>query len=680
MSKQANKQTVSPKLENKKKLIKKSFIEKHAIKIVVIITVLALSIRLYRIGFLSLWVDEYMHAIAAINGKFKHGENNGILLTWLNTTFSLLFGKNEFVMRLPVALLGAALIPIVYVFGKKIANFRVGLMAAFLTALSLYLIFWSRVDRPYGMVASVYLPLLLSFWLMLESKEPIQSKLFNQLGINPKYLLFVVLGLILSMLSQLICFLFIFSAGFYGTFVAIDAWITKKFKPWTLNMYNILFYLNVVAVFLMFTPIGNQLMRPIIELFLPPNIATLILPNMKAVLEAYNGKDWLKSFNIYMGVINTDFKLIPFLAWIGFALAFLQNRKLSYFLISSFVVPLVLMSFIFREPVHAKYLSYIYPVFLISAAYALYNIVYFLVPKLQNGVTNQTKYPVLYSALFIGLLLFSFKNKEIKTMLNTQKHGNVVPKEISEIHFVNWNQPLNFVKSKYKEGDILMATVKEAARFYLQTDSVIWFRQMHYDASKKSYVKNLPDNRPNSAYTYEQLVKTYQNNKRGWLLADYYFDNALTDPQAKRFVEQNMVYHFDACEDGAVKVFSWDKDQPKPYNSAFVIELGKNPNQYASFPLSINLNQTILTPKVNVYITAQGIDSNNEAYLVLNEKGDKAVPIKTNGKANQIGYFIAEVDASLFVNGENKIQFVYNETEGNGDVQTGFVVYNLEIR
>jgi hypothetical protein len=166
------------------------------------------------------------------------------------------------------------------------------------------------------------------------------------------------------MLSQLICFLFIFSAGFYGTFVAIESWVTKKSNPLKLNVYNLLFYLNVLAVVFMLTPIGNKMMRPIIEIFLPGNMATLILPDLKAAVAAIDGEKFYNSFDVYTGVINSDFKFIKYLGWCGFVLAFIKNRKLAYLLVSSFVVPFLLMGFVFREPVHAKYLTYIYPIFL----------------------------------------------------------------------------------------------------------------------------------------------------------------------------------------------------------------------------------------------------------------------------------------------------------------------------
>lgn len=679
MAKQTNTNAGNAIKSPKSKVIHKSigFIEKHALKIAIIIGVVALIIRLYRIGFLSLWVDEYMHALAAIKGKFKHGENNGILLTWLNTTFAFIFGNNEFSMRFPVALLGAALVPAVYVLGKNIANFRVGLMSAILVAFSLYLIFWSRVDRPYGMVATLYIPLVLCFWLMLERK-PKEDNAWSRFGINPKYLWLTLLAFVLAMLSQLICFLFIFSAGFYGTMVAIEGWLTKKFSPFKLNAYNLLFYLNVIAVVLMLTPIGNRIMRPLIEIFLPGNMATLILPDLKAAFAAIGGDKMYKSYDVYIGVISNDYKIIKYLGFMGMFLAFIKDRKLSFFLISTFLVPFLLMGFVFREPVHAKYLSYIYPIFLISASYALYYIAFYLSKYINKSFTESSKsFQIICTVAFLVLVLSASKRKEISAMLNTETHGNVVDKSISEIHFVNWKQPCEFIRENMKENDVIMATVQFAPRFYLDLDSVVWFRQMHYDAKKKEYVSNIPDARRLSATTYEQLVKTYNENPRGWLLADYYFDNALTDPRAKQFVEQNFSFHFSACDDGAVKVFSWDKAKPKLYPSTFVVEMGKNPNQMGSVPMSISITKAALPAKVKLIFTTEGIDSDMEAFVLIN---DRQFAIKPNGKSSQIAQNTIEVEASAFKDGENKVQFAFNAEEGNGDVIKGCVIYTMEMK
>ncbi len=680
-----NQKIQAPPAPKRVAVIKQGFIEKNAMKIALVAGVIGLIIRLYRLGYLSLWVDEYMHALAAMGGHFSHGENNGILLTWMNTTLAFVFGHSEFMLRFPVALLGAATIPAVYVLGRDIANYKVGLMSAILTMVSLYLIFWSRVERPYGMVAAFYVPLLVSFWLMLERKDS-KENFLSKIGINKKYLLLTFIALVLAMLSQLICFLFVFTVGFYGTMVAVDSWITRKSSPLKMNAYNLLFYINILVVFLMFTPWGGQLTRPVMELFLPKGIVTFILPDYNNIMTLLNSDKWNVCYNTYMGVLDTDFKNLAILGWSGFILAFFKNRKIGYFLLSSFVVPFLLLSFVFTSTSHAKYLIQIYPVFLISAAYALYFIAFHLIRFVSKSLneTNST-YSKACTIIFILLVLGITPFKEIGALIKTETHGSLVDNKLTEISYVNWKQPCLFLKEHRKPNDIVMATVQAAPRYYLEMDSVIWFRQMELNPkwtktskTEQKYIPKKADGYKNSATTYEQLVKTYENNDRGWLLADYYFVNAMTDPRARQFVEEKFDYHFEASEDGGVKVFSWDKSKPKTYQTSFVIELGKNAMTQASEEMTFSINKAGMAPKVNLIFLGVGVDTDMEAFVVIN--GKTQAPILTNGTPLSIGTYTCQTDASAFVQGPNKIQFVYNNDENNGDANKGFALFNMDIR
>lgn len=658
------------------------FFIRYSMQIAILMMLVGLMIRLYRVGYMSLWVDEYMHAMAAVKGKFFHGENNGVLLTWLNTLFSYVAGTSEFALRLPVALLGAACIYVSFRFGKTLFNVRVGLIAAVFCTFSVYMIFWSRVDRPYGIVPAFYTLLLMFFWMTLES-GPEKS---NKLGINSRFLLFTFVALILSMLSQLICFLFIFSAGFYGTFVSLDNWITKKKSPKQFDAYNLLFYLNIVLVFMMFTPAGSKLSIGILESFLPKNISQFILPDINNIVTSFNGENAYKCYDTYMGVLKTDYKYLTAFAWIGLAAALIKDRKKAYFLISTLVVPFLLMSFVFIKLSHAKYLIYLYPVFLVAAAYGIYYLAYGLlglIDKKMFSEENKT-YALVCNIALLAMVYGMNDREDLHTLLTATRHGSLVSPALSEISFVNWKQPCNYLNEKRKPNDIVMATVQVAPKYYLGLDTVIWFRQMHLNPKwnpnnqkEEKYIENTPDNQPNSATTYEQLVKTYNNNPRGWLLADYYLDNALTDPRAKQFVEQNFNFHYGASDDGGVKVFSWDKSKPKEYPSAFVIELGKNENQMASMPMTINLAQVSPATKMMVMIVAQGIDNNSEAIVQIN---DKQYAIKKNGDPNKIQNILLEVPSSAFKVGQNSIQFGYNEDGADSEETKGCVIYNLEVR
>ncbi len=671
--------------ETVKKVVKPAGMSQKNIRILLIVLLLTgLVIRLYRLGYLTLWVDEYMHAMAAVKGKFSHGENNGVLLTWINTSFSAIFGTSEFALRFPVALIGSLLIPVVFYLGKDVFNYRVGLVAAVFTVFSVYLIFWSRVDRPYGIVPVFNTLLALYFWKTMENKSENRG-LLGRVGFNQKYLLWALLAFILAMLSQLICFLFVFSAGFYGTFVTIDNWFSKKSTPKKVDAYAILFYLNIVLIILMFTPIGSSISRPVLELFLPKNIAQFILPDVQVIMKTLEGDTWDKCYKTYSGVLKTDFKYMYGLGYLGMILSFFKHRKGFYFLISTFLVPYLLLSFVFTSTSHAKYLIQIYPIFLLSGAYAIYFIAFELLAYVdKKSFSPENKTYLIACNLVLVLMVYGMTGKEdLKRMLTSTKHGNMVNSALSEISYVDWKQPCKYLSDNKKPNDIVMATVMVAPKYYLGLDSVIWFRQLHlnpkWNANNKEekYVLNEPDNRKNSATTFEQLVNTYNNNPRGWLLADYYFDNALTDPRAKQFVEQNFTYHYNASSDGGVKVFSWDKSAPKPFRSSYVIELGKNENQMASMPFNLQFSMVSPAPKSTVIITAQGIDNDNEAVIVIN---NNQYMIKQNGDPTKVQTCTIEVPSNIFKVGENSFQFGYNESEFENEDTRGCAIYNIDVR
>ncbi|MBC7426398.1 MAG: hypothetical protein H7321_07670, partial [Bacteroidia bacterium] len=71
-----------PSLAGVKTIQGDSLLEKYAWHIVIAISIIGFIVRFYNIGYLTLWVDEYMHAMAAKNFKLHDGsilgtEKNG---------------------------------------------------------------------------------------------------------------------------------------------------------------------------------------------------------------------------------------------------------------------------------------------------------------------------------------------------------------------------------------------------------------------------------------------------------------------------------------------------------------------------------------------------------------------------------------------------------------------------
>ena len=62
------------------------------------------------------------------------------------------FGTSEFALRLPSALVGIALVPVVYVAGRDLAGRRAGLIAALLAACNPFLVWHSQDARSYSLL------------------------------------------------------------------------------------------------------------------------------------------------------------------------------------------------------------------------------------------------------------------------------------------------------------------------------------------------------------------------------------------------------------------------------------------------------------------------------------------------------------------------------------------------
>jgi hypothetical protein len=93
--------------------------------------------------------------------------------------------------------------------------------------------------------------------------------------------------------------------------------------------------------------------------------------------------------------------------------------------------------------------------------------------------------------------------------------------------------------------------------------------------------------------------------------------------------------------------------------------------------LTFTINKAGLPPKVNLSFLGQGIDSDAEAFVIINDKTQ--IAIRGNGSSLTMGNNMCQVDASVFQEGANKVMFAYNSDESNGDVNKGFVLYSMDI-
>ncbi len=141
----------------------------------VLVTILALSLRLYRLDGQSLWYDEgtsvalAQHSIATIIHSAALDIHPPLYYIVLHYWVRL-FGVSEFAVRLLSALAGVGVVWLVYLIGRRLQGSTIGLWAAFFAALSPFLVYYSQEARMYMLATLLG---ALSTWLVLYIPTPL---------------------------------------------------------------------------------------------------------------------------------------------------------------------------------------------------------------------------------------------------------------------------------------------------------------------------------------------------------------------------------------------------------------------------------------------------------------------------------------------------------------------------
>lgn len=679
--------TAPKKVAETSNLLSWSFFDKYIWIFIGALTIIGFGLRVYRVDFLTLWVDEYIHVMRArdflLYGKgLLEGENNGVILTFFITPLFKMFEINEFWARFPSVVFGTLSIPLIFYLGRLLFNTPVGFLAAFISTFSWYSIFWSRMARNYASFEFAFLILMIVFFKLYEwqKQQPESSNFFEKWGLSKKHFIWFFPAFVFAFLNHQLTFFFAFAAGTYASGLAIQSMITKQPNAF-FNKYSVIFYPTILVFAIMFMPFLGDLVSPVLKLFLPQKAVTWIIPNWEFIGNMFNDpeKRYI-SFDLYKAVLETDLPYLHYLGYAGLVLAYIIRPKSGLFLTSFFVIPVLLMSFVFRDPALPRYLLYIYPLLLIAVAVSIYFVFHQFIHKfLPQAIQSKA---VIKFATYVGLGWLIFADlpfAQAKQLINTTEHGLVAPKALSHWSFVDWKYPCAYVTQYLQPGDQVLATVPKPTDFYLGINESKRFRQRHFDTKIREYVMNdEPEGNELHAFTTNGFKNLVNSTMRGWLLADYYFYNALTDPEARDWAIKNLNFHFDASRDAGVDVFSWDKNQPPQPQRSLLLVLGKGVKQ-ASQELTMDLPNLQMGNKVRVIIDVEAIDHNQEAVLVINKKNSVYLPKpNTNGRET----IQVVLDKSWFKPKQNIVQFGYNDTKvkgmsGNIDFRKGFAVYNM---
>jgi len=140
-----------------------------------LILVLAAFLRFYRLDAQSLWADEGNSV--SLSGRdlplITAGAAHDIhppLYYYLLHFWMRVFGNSEFTVRALSALLGTGLVYLTYLLGRHLSNYWLGLIAAFLSAISPFQVYYSQETRMYILLAALSALSVYSFLRFLEAE------------------------------------------------------------------------------------------------------------------------------------------------------------------------------------------------------------------------------------------------------------------------------------------------------------------------------------------------------------------------------------------------------------------------------------------------------------------------------------------------------------------------------
>ncbi|MDW7727851.1 MAG: glycosyltransferase family 39 protein [Candidatus Methanoperedens sp.] len=500
---------------------------KYGIAFLCFLIITGFYLRFNNLGNLSFWIDELITSYAAI-GILKHGTpvlpsgelyTRSIFNTSLIALSFKIFGVSEFSARIISVVFGTLTIPLVYLLGVKVANRRVGLLAALLIAFSAWEILWSRQARMYAQFQFFYLLTAYLFYVGLNKKD-IRILLVSAVAFYGAYLDHI---LALSFIPVVVLYL-IYSKRemlknrnfIYRSLPIIFGFVFVVMIFFGKNIIDMIFY-NV--------PIGGQ--KPFYY---------YLLTSLKILLV-------LVLISIIISIILWKFRVLKI------------KTDTTYILLNFFIPFLILSIYAWKD---SRYALFIFPFIVLSASiaidlYVVQNIINENVVsrissaiKLKMGFVRNVKFAVLF---IMVLLLFTQMISSINAFYLSQKDDY---QGITQ----NWKKGSEYVKPRLVEGNTIITTVPLATLYYLG-DAGYYLRQFEYKVIMNNEGQ-LVDRLSGAIIldTYDSFMEAIKDSK-GWAIVDHRIDMYFTDPKVRDHIKNNMTFHPDGSDD-TIKVYSWD--------------------------------------------------------------------------------------------------------------------------
>lgn len=218
-------------------------------KILLLIVLIGAIFRFYKLDHQSLWIDEiFSMRVADPNNDFgfifeflKNHDPHPPLYYFSIHIFFLLFGFTTYVLKLFSAIIGISGIVSIYFLAKEFSNRKVGLIAAFLTSINYFHVYYSQEGRMYSLLFFTSCIALLTLIKFL--KMP-----------NYKTMLLFVLGSLLLIYTQ-----------FFGVFELVSLYFILLIfiiKDKNIKLFKLSFLSGILTILLYIPSIIIVLSNP----------------------------------------------------------------------------------------------------------------------------------------------------------------------------------------------------------------------------------------------------------------------------------------------------------------------------------------------------------------------------------------------------------------------------------
>ncbi len=571
---------------------------------IVILAVLIIAVgfgaftRLSGLHILSLWWDDgqtYLGTLGILENGYPLLPSGNIMYHtifsfYLRAIPALISGLNEAALRIPSAFFGILIIPLMFLFGKTLANKYAGILAAVIATLNLWMVEFSREARYYSEFQFFYL----------------LSAYFFYLGFFKDRNRFRIPSLVLIVITSLIT-----HQGFTLIFLFIPLFIFKGYRrffkkdiviPFAVTAFLILVQLLQRILFwdvgINIYETSVQSSNPIIRLI--GKFITGVLPDPFFI--RIFGEMFPKMFFVFnLGLILM--LLYIFInrirnsneAWKNI---YVKNRidlKLPYNLFFIYFMFYSNLYFIGIGPMNPqqRYIFYLFPFMILGYSYVIFDLgrlMSLLIaktrpPKSQGKRFRILKY-IIYLIVPLIILLFTLNyiNPVHSLKITKRSDGDRVnmlfsPSNIAKIHY-DFKDPGAFVYNNKEDGDLVISTellnmfpyTKQFDYWLWSSEEVAW---RPYDKIENTYYdKYFGAVLIRDAVQLIDLLNEKQD-RNIWLIATYSInDTSHINPELSNFIlGKSGLIVFEGADD-QTKVFYFPKDDTgtRAYNFTASIE------------------------------------------------------------------------------------------------------------